>query len=114
MIVYESPKNKQLESMLFLKKILNKKELEEIGLEIQKELNIGTNDKIATNEINIIEVAIAKYSKINNLSIKEAFVKLVVEEVNKKLNISKDDLKLCSIGFNIESLSYVVGFNYQK
>ena len=34
MIVYESPKNKELESIMFLGRVLDEKELEEIGLEI--------------------------------------------------------------------------------
>lgn len=113
MIIYESPKNKKLNSMMFLGKILDEKELEEIGLEIQKELNIRTNNSVAVKEIQVYDVALAKTSEMQKISVKEAFVKLVVDSVKEKFASVIDDIKICSIGFNVEKLSYIVGFNFQ-
>lgn len=112
MIIYESPKNKRLESMLFLKKILDEKELEEIGLEIQKELNIKTNNSVAVKEIKVLEVALAKTSEMQKISVKEAFVKLVANAVKEQFGSVIDDIKICSIGFNTEKLAYIVGFDF--
>lgn len=112
MIIYESPKNKKLNSMMFLGRILDEKELEEIGLEIQKELNIRTNNSVAVKQIEVLDVALVKTSEMQKISIKEAFVKLVVDSVKEQFGSVIDDIKICSIGFNIEKLAYIVGFDF--
>lgn len=113
MIIYESPKNKQLDSIMFLGRVLDEKELEEIGLEIQKELNIKTNNAVAVKEIKVLEVSLAKTSKMQKINVKKAFIKLVVDSVKEQFGSIIDDLKICSIGFYVEKLAYIVGFNFQ-
>ena len=113
MIVYESPKNKQLNSMMFLGRILEEKELEKIGLEIQKELNIKTNNAVAVKEIEVLDVSVTKISKMQKISVEEVFVKLVVDAVKEQFGSVIDNIKICSIGFHVEKLAYIVGFNFQ-